>query len=237
MRYGIRKPSIRRSFKARTTGRLKRRLKSSINPLYGKKGVGYLKNPKKAVYNKIYNKTTIGVNDIMKSSVRRRKSTSSKKTAINNDKVYNKTTSEVNDIVKDTVLNDDTIELINTAAKKINTANNNKTYKSRNQDKAIKYKIINQDKVIVNKKAYTKKQVKNDRIGYFFTSILCVFAGFLVLPIGIIFMILGLACLSIANEYKNIYNKMEDMEKKNEIQAIYKKYAKDALKDCDSMSI
>ena len=64
MKVGIRKPSIKRSIKARTTGKLKRKVKSSINPLYGKKGTGLINNPKKAVYNKVYNKTTIGINEI-----------------------------------------------------------------------------------------------------------------------------------------------------------------------------
>ncbi len=59
MKFGMRKPSLKRSFKAKTTGRAKRALKSSINPLYGKKGMGLVNNPKKAVYNKVYNKTTV----------------------------------------------------------------------------------------------------------------------------------------------------------------------------------
>lgn len=59
MKFGIRKPSLKKSIKARTTGKLKRTIKSSINPLYGKRGMGIINNPKKALYNKIYNKTTI----------------------------------------------------------------------------------------------------------------------------------------------------------------------------------
>lgn len=215
MKYGVRKPSIKRSIKARTTGRLKRTVKSSINPLYGKKGMGYVNNPKKAVYNKVYNKTTIGVNDIVRCSVSKGKSTSSKNTALNDDKIYNKKTSEVNDIVKDTVFNDETIELINAASKKINTANNNKAYKSREQDKAIKYKIINQDKVIINKKVCSKKQVKNNRIGFFFLSIFFLFTSFLVMPIGIIFTLLGLLYFYISNEYKNIYNEMKNFKEEH----------------------
>lgn len=62
---GVRKPSIKKSIKARTTGKAKRRLKASINPLYGKKGMGYINDPKKAMYNKVYNKTTVGVKDIL----------------------------------------------------------------------------------------------------------------------------------------------------------------------------
>lgn len=55
-----------KSIKARTTGRVKRTVKSSFNPLYGKKGMGWLNNPKKAMYNKVYNKTTFSIFDIFK---------------------------------------------------------------------------------------------------------------------------------------------------------------------------
>ena len=58
MKIGMRKPNFKARIKARTTGKLKRKIKRSINPLYGKKGVGIITNPKKAIYNKIYNKTT-----------------------------------------------------------------------------------------------------------------------------------------------------------------------------------
>ena len=63
MKIGVRKPSIKRSIKARTTGRLKREAKSVVLPGYGQKGMGYIKDPKRAVYNKVYNKTTIGLPD------------------------------------------------------------------------------------------------------------------------------------------------------------------------------
>ncbi|MGN2339816.1 hypothetical protein ACTFIN_17125 [Clostridium cagae] len=65
MKVGLRKPSIKKSIKARTTGKLKREIKRSINPLYGKKGMGYINDSKKAIYNKVYNKTTFGVKDII----------------------------------------------------------------------------------------------------------------------------------------------------------------------------
>lgn len=68
MKFGMRKPSFKKSFKARTTGKAKRMLKKTINPFYGKKGMGIINNPKKAIYNKIYNKTTFGINDIIKIS-------------------------------------------------------------------------------------------------------------------------------------------------------------------------
>ena len=59
VKIGVRKPSLKKSLKARTTGKLKRSLKKSVNPLYGKKGMGMINNPKKAVYNKVYSKTTV----------------------------------------------------------------------------------------------------------------------------------------------------------------------------------
>ena len=63
MKMGFRKPSLKRSFKARTTGKLKRKIKRSVNPFYGKKGLGFMKSPKKSVKNSIYHKTTFGVFD------------------------------------------------------------------------------------------------------------------------------------------------------------------------------
>ena len=68
MKFGMRKPSLKKSIRARTTGKLKRQVKSAVNPLYGKKGMGYIKDPKKAVYNKIYNKTTFGVSDVLEAT-------------------------------------------------------------------------------------------------------------------------------------------------------------------------
>lgn len=66
MKFGIRKPSIKKSFKARTTGKAKRQIKKALIPGYGKKGMGYIKNPKKAVYNKVYKKTTFSFWDLFK---------------------------------------------------------------------------------------------------------------------------------------------------------------------------
>lgn len=66
MKIGFRTPSLKKSFKSRTTSKLKRQLKSAIDPTYGKKGIGWFKNPKKALYNKIYNKTTKSIFDIFK---------------------------------------------------------------------------------------------------------------------------------------------------------------------------
>lgn len=66
MKFGMRKPSIKKSIKARTTGKAKRAIKKAVIPGYGKKGVGMLKNPKKAVYNKIYKKTSFSIFDLFK---------------------------------------------------------------------------------------------------------------------------------------------------------------------------
>lgn len=65
MKFGMRMPSLKKSIKARTTGKLKRAAKKAVNPLYGKKGTGLL-NPKKAVYNKVYKKTSFSIFDLFK---------------------------------------------------------------------------------------------------------------------------------------------------------------------------
>ena len=66
MKYGVRKPNLKKSIKARTTGKVKRQVKKAVNPLYGKKGMGIVNDPKKAAYNAVYNRTTVGVSDIAK---------------------------------------------------------------------------------------------------------------------------------------------------------------------------
>lgn len=66
MKFGMRKPSLTKSFKARTTGKIKRSVKKTVIPVYGKKGTGIYKNPKKAAYNKVYKKTTFSLWDLFK---------------------------------------------------------------------------------------------------------------------------------------------------------------------------
>ncbi|MEG2457875.1 MAG: hypothetical protein RSB41_03185 [Bacilli bacterium] len=66
MKIGLRTPSIKKSLRARTTGRLKKSIKRTINPFYGKKGIGYIKNPRKAIYNKVYHKTSFSIFSIIK---------------------------------------------------------------------------------------------------------------------------------------------------------------------------
>ena len=66
MKFGLRTPSIKKSVKARTIGKVKRQVKKAVNPLYGKKGMGLVNDPKKAAYNAVYSRTTVGVTDVIK---------------------------------------------------------------------------------------------------------------------------------------------------------------------------
>lgn len=66
MKFGVRKPSLRKSISARTTGRAKRAVKKALIPGYGKKGTGVIKNPRKVLYNKVYHKTTFSIFDLFK---------------------------------------------------------------------------------------------------------------------------------------------------------------------------
>ena len=66
MKVGIRKPSLKKSISARTTGKVKRKLKRITNPLYGKKGMGFIKNPVKSIKGKIYRKTTVSAKSATK---------------------------------------------------------------------------------------------------------------------------------------------------------------------------
>ena len=85
MKVGMRKPSIKRSIKARTTGKIKRKLKSSINPLYNKKGMGLVNDPSKAIYNKVYHKTTFGVRDVINACSDTNKNNSTNNISSNKD--------------------------------------------------------------------------------------------------------------------------------------------------------
>ena len=66
MKLGMRKPSIKKSIKARTTGKAKRAIKKAVVPGYGKKGTGIIKDPEKAIYNKVYEKTSFSILDLFK---------------------------------------------------------------------------------------------------------------------------------------------------------------------------
>jgi hypothetical protein len=73
MKIGIRKPSIKKMIKARTTGKIKRKVKKAVIPFYGKKGTGIIKNPKKAVYNKVYNKTSFSIFGLLKKMFKKKR--------------------------------------------------------------------------------------------------------------------------------------------------------------------
>lgn len=66
MKFGMRTPSLKKSIKARTTGKEKRAVKKALIPGYGKKGMGWIKNPKKAAYNKAYHRTSFSLFDLFK---------------------------------------------------------------------------------------------------------------------------------------------------------------------------
>lgn len=66
MKFGVRKPSIKKSLRARTTGRAKRAVEKKLIPGYGRKGMGWFKNPRKAAYNKIYKKTSFSIFELFK---------------------------------------------------------------------------------------------------------------------------------------------------------------------------
>ena len=68
MKIGFRTPSIKKSVKARTTGKIKRTVSKTVNPLYGKKGVGFVKSPTRSVKNSIYHKLTFGLGDVISGS-------------------------------------------------------------------------------------------------------------------------------------------------------------------------
>lgn len=61
MKVGLRKRSIKKTIRAKTTGRVKRKVKSTINPLYGKKNINLIKNPTKYVKDKTYHAVTAGI--------------------------------------------------------------------------------------------------------------------------------------------------------------------------------
>ena len=63
VKFGIRKPSLKRSLSARTS--IKRIVRHNLG-VKAPKGLGIVTNPKKAVYNKIYNRTSISFWSLLK---------------------------------------------------------------------------------------------------------------------------------------------------------------------------
>lgn len=58
MKFGLRKPSLRKSFAARTS--LKRVMRHSLG-VKAPRGAGWLTNPKKAAYNRVYARSTVSL--------------------------------------------------------------------------------------------------------------------------------------------------------------------------------
>lgn len=63
MKFGIRKPSLKKMISARTS--VKRFVRHNLG-LKAPRGWGWLTNPKKALYNRIYNRVTFSVFSLMK---------------------------------------------------------------------------------------------------------------------------------------------------------------------------
>ena len=63
MKFGMRRPSWRKSLSARTKGRAARTLKKALIPGYGKKGTGWL-HPKRKLYDAAYRRTTFSLFDL-----------------------------------------------------------------------------------------------------------------------------------------------------------------------------
>ncbi|MDG4879203.1 hypothetical protein P9273_29420 [Mesorhizobium sp. WSM4935] len=63
MKFGIRKPSIKRSLAARTS--VKRMVKQQLG-LKAPRGMGWITNPKRAAYNRVYDRTTVSFWSILK---------------------------------------------------------------------------------------------------------------------------------------------------------------------------
>ncbi|MGI6344168.1 MAG: hypothetical protein ACOX18_03755 [Bacillota bacterium] len=63
MRFGLRRPSLKKRLSARTSP--KRFVRHNLG-LKAPRGWGWLTNPKKAAYNRIYNRTTFSIADIFK---------------------------------------------------------------------------------------------------------------------------------------------------------------------------
>ncbi|RWB65802.1 hypothetical protein [Mesorhizobium sp.] len=63
MKFGIRRPSIKRSLAARTS--VKRMVKQSLG-LKAPRGMGWVTDPKRAAYNRVYDRTTVSFWSLLK---------------------------------------------------------------------------------------------------------------------------------------------------------------------------
>jgi hypothetical protein len=62
MKWGIRKPSLRKRIAARTSAR--RYVRHSLG-LKAPRGFGWVTNPRRAAYNRIYNRTTVKADNLI----------------------------------------------------------------------------------------------------------------------------------------------------------------------------
>lgn len=62
MKFGVRKPSLKRRFAARTS--VKRYVRHNMG-IKAPRGMGIVTNPKRALYNKAYNKTSISADRLI----------------------------------------------------------------------------------------------------------------------------------------------------------------------------
>lgn len=63
MKFGVRKPSLKRSIAARTSVK---RIVRNATGFKAPEGMGIITNPKKATYNYVYNRTTVSFWSLLK---------------------------------------------------------------------------------------------------------------------------------------------------------------------------
>ncbi|RWC25914.1 MAG: hypothetical protein EOS27_27060 [Mesorhizobium sp.] len=63
MKFGIRKPSIKRSLAARTS--VKRMVRHNLG-VKAPRGMGWIRDPKRAAYNRVYDRTTVSFWNLLK---------------------------------------------------------------------------------------------------------------------------------------------------------------------------
>jgi hypothetical protein len=68
MKFGIRKPSLKRRIAAQTS--VKRYVRHSLG-LKAPRGWGWITNPRKAAYNRIYNRTSVSADSLLRGKRRR----------------------------------------------------------------------------------------------------------------------------------------------------------------------
>lgn len=62
----MRKPSVKKSFRARTTSKAKRKMKKAVNPFYCRRSMGFVKSPRNSVRAAVYRRTTFSVMDLFR---------------------------------------------------------------------------------------------------------------------------------------------------------------------------